>query len=57
MEIIGVPGTTVWFWVGPDAFESPDGSDVYEYTYYLINHTGVVAVEDHSWSNVKALFR
>ena len=27
------------------------------YTDYLINHTGVVAVEDHSWSNVKALFR
>ena len=57
MTIIGDPGSIVWFWVGPTTFESPDGSDVYEYTYYLINLTNVVAVEEHTWSDVKTLFR
>ena len=57
MTIIGEPGSIVWFWVGPTSFESPDGSDVYEYTYVLINHTNVVAVEEHTWSEVKSLFR
>ena len=57
MTIVGDPGSIVWFWVGPTTFESPDGSDVYEYTYYLINLTNVVAVEEHTWSDVKTLFR
>ena len=57
MTILGEPGSLVWFWVGPTTFESPDGSDVYEYTYYLINYTNVIAVEEHTWSDVKTLFR
>ncbi len=55
MTIVGAPGSTVWFWVGPTTFASPDGSDVYEYDY-VINVSGIVAVEDHSWTNVKSLF-
>jgi hypothetical protein len=55
MVVTGAPGSTVWFWVGPTTFASPDGSDVYEYDY-VINVSGVVATEDHSWSGVKSLF-
>jgi len=57
MTIVGEPGSMVWFWVGPQFYESPDGSDVFEFNYTLVNHSFVVGVEDHSWSGVKALFR
>jgi hypothetical protein len=57
ITIVGVPGSLVWFWVGPQDFTSPDGSDVYEYEYVLI-HWGIIdEVEQHSLSEVKALFR
>jgi hypothetical protein len=55
MIVTGAPGSTVWFWVGPTTFASPDGSDVYEYDY-VINVSGIVATEDHSWTGVKSLF-
>ncbi len=56
MTITGEPGSTVWFWVGPTNFGSPDGSDVHEYDYTLWLNLDPVAVEDHSWTGVKALF-
>ncbi len=56
MVITGSPGSTVWFWVGPTTFASPDGSDVYEYEYVLINNTIWDPVENDSWTDVRALF-
>ncbi len=56
MIVTGTPGSTVWFWVGPTTFSSPDGSDVFEYDY-LINVSGTVATENHSLSSVKSLFK
>ena len=56
LTIIGTPGVPVWFWVGPQEFASPDGSDVFEFDYVLI-HNGVIdAVETQSWTHVKSLF-
>ncbi|MEZ4388872.1 MAG: hypothetical protein R3D98_15110 [Candidatus Krumholzibacteriia bacterium] len=51
MTIAGAAGSTVWFWVGPTTF---DGSG--EYNYVLFSNLGGVAVENHSWTGVKALF-
>jgi hypothetical protein len=52
MFISGAAGSTVWYWVGPQTF---DGSG--EYTYVLeLNIEGTTAVENHSWTGVKALF-
>ena len=56
MTIVGDPGSTVWFWVGPTTFTSPDGSFPYEFDYVLWLNLDVVATENHSWSEVKALF-
>ena len=42
--------------MGPNAFVSPDGSEVYEYDYTLWLNLDVVAVEERSWTGVKALF-
>ncbi len=56
MTIVAEPGSVVWFWVGPTTFESPDGSDVYEYDY-ILEFPWVTAVEDHTLSSVKNLFR
>ena len=52
MVIPGAPGSTVWFWVGPTTFTGP----VNEYDYVLLNNTIWDAVEEHSWTGVKALF-
>jgi hypothetical protein len=52
-ETLG-PGTW-WLWVGPNVFEDVScGSD---YECWLDGYTPVTAVEDASWSTVKALFR
>jgi len=56
MTITGDAGATVWIWVGPTSFSSPDGSDVYEFDYTLWLNLEPVAVEEHSWTGVKALF-
>ena len=55
ITIVGTPGSTVWFWMGPQEFSSPDGSDVFEFDYVLRQNLPV-ATEDHSWTDVKALF-
>jgi hypothetical protein len=55
MVVTGAPGSTVWFWVGPTTYASPDGSDVFMYDY-VVNISGVIATEDHSWTGVKSLF-
>jgi hypothetical protein len=55
MTITGNPGDIVWFWVGPQTFASPDGSDVYEYDYVLVTNL-VTATENHTLTGVKALF-
>ncbi len=51
ITIVGAPGSTVWFWVGPTTFTGP----VNEYTYVL-NLNLVVPTESHSWTGVKSLF-
>ncbi len=56
MTITGEPGSTVWFWVGPTGFASPDGSDVFEFDYVLQLNLDPVATENHSWTDVKSLF-
>ena len=58
MTIAGDTGSQVWFWVGPQEFASPDGSDVFEFDYTLwINVPCVVTTENHSWTDIKSLFR
>ena len=57
MTIVGTEGSTVWFWVGPQIFGSPDRHAVIEYDYVLWFSSSSVATEDHSWSDVKSLFR
>ncbi len=57
MVILGEPESIVWFWVGPTTFSSPDGSDVYEYDYWIHFGTWPTATENHSWTGVKSLFR
>jgi len=54
MTIVGAPGSTIWFWVGPTAFSGP----VNEFNYLLnLNlEGGVIATENHSWTGVKSLF-
>lgn len=52
MTIVGAPGSDVWFWVGPTAFNGP----VNEFNYVLHLNLGPVAVENHSWTGVKSLF-
>jgi hypothetical protein len=53
MTIVGAPGSTIWFWVGPTTFTGP----VNEYNYVLdLNIGGVIATENHSWTGVKSLF-
>jgi hypothetical protein len=57
MDILGYPGDIVWFWVGPQTHEAPDGFEGNEYAYRLFLTPPYVAVEDHSLTEVKALFR
>ena len=57
MTIVGAEGSTVWFWVGPQNVSSPGRYTVYEYDYVLWFSYSTVATENHSWSNVKSLFR
>jgi len=54
MTLVGPPDSQVWFWVGPQNFW--DG-DTHEFTYVLHIYYGGVAVENHSLSGVKSLFR
>ena len=53
--VTGVPGTDAWIWVGSTVFEQPPGAPDNEYLYVL-HLEGVVAVKNHSWSDVKTLF-
>ena len=55
VAIVGAPGFTVWFWVGPTEFNAPDGSDLFEYDYVLWLNIGT-ATEDQTWTGVKSLF-
>jgi len=43
----------IWMWVGPTVYEGP----VNEYAYYIQFYPPPVATVNHSWSEVKALFR
>ncbi len=54
MTILGEPGSTVWFWVGPTTYG--DG-EVFEYDYILTINDGVTAVERHSLTDIKGLFK
>ncbi len=52
MFILGAPGSTVWFWIGPTTFTGP----VNEYNYVFV-FGYPVETERHSWTDVKSLFR
>jgi len=51
LVLTGVPGNVVWIWVGPTTFEGP----VNEYDYVLYSYVEI-ATENHSWTDVKAMF-
>ena len=58
MVIVGASYSTVWLWIGPQEFESPDGSDVFEFDYGLLfGWYGTVTTEERSWTGIKSLFR
>ncbi|HOX27026.1 MAG TPA: hypothetical protein PLL30_15005 [Candidatus Krumholzibacteria bacterium] len=52
MTITGPGGSLVWFWCGPQNFWE---GNTYEFDYVLFVDTEV-AVENHSWTDVKGLF-
>ncbi len=55
MTITGEPGSLIWFWVGPTTYGE---GVVFEYDYVLnLDISGSTAVESHSLSAVKGLFR
>jgi len=51
INIVGVPGNTTWFWVGPTNFDG-----VGEYDYVLRISPWITATESTSWSSVKKVF-
>jgi len=53
LQILGEPGSSVYFWVHTIYNEYPNG----EYPYYVEVIGGAVAVEQRSWSQVKALYK
>jgi hypothetical protein len=57
MYLSGTPGTTIWLWFGPTTFTAPDGSDVYEYDYWIHFDHWPSATESHTWSDIRAMFR
>ena len=57
MHITGTPGSTVWIWFGPTTFAAPDGSDVYEYDYWIHFGWWPSATEAHTLTGVRSLFR
>jgi len=57
LTITGEPGSAAWIWVGPTTYASPDGSDIFEYDYTLWLNIDPVGVEQHSFTEVKSLFR
>ena len=56
MSIDG-PAGTVWFWVGPTVFTSPDGTVMYDYVVWFSGLAPeIVETEAATWSAVKALY-
>lgn len=56
MSIDG-PAGTVWFWVGPTFFTSPDGTVMYDYVVWFSGLAPeVVPTAAATWSAVKALY-
>ena len=56
LTVAGEPDATVWLWVSPAGYCTYLPFDATEYAYVLVSNLDVVAVEDRSWSAVKALF-
>ena len=55
MTIVGPPGTTAWFWVGPTVFAPHPGWDsMYDYAVWF--WYGPAATEATTWGNLKALY-
>ncbi len=57
MVITGQPGEVIWLYVGATVFTPPPGYDQNEYDFVLRLNLEPVALRDHSWSEVKSLFR
>jgi len=58
--VVGEPGAEVWIWVGSFLYTPPAWFGLGEYDYLLTItglQTGPVAVERHSWSAIRGLFR
>ncbi len=57
MTISGyAPGTTVWFWAGPDNWDAPANPYEYEYVVWFSGLEPIVATDPATWSTVKALY-
>jgi len=57
LTIYGVPGEQVFFWAGPTNFYPPIGFVGHEYDYVNYFLTSVIATEDATWSQLKAMYR
>lgn len=57
MTIPAAVHSTVWFWVGPTVFASPDGTTEYDYVVWFSGLSPeVVATEATTWGSLKALY-
>jgi hypothetical protein len=57
LTIYGAPGEQVFFWAGPTTFYPPNGFVGHEYDYVSFFDTSVIATEDATWSQLKAMYR
>jgi hypothetical protein len=55
MTITGDPGEDVLLWIRPRFYNTPDGSDAFEFNYQLTTNL-TVRTESQTWSDVKAIF-
>ena len=57
MTVYGAPGSDVFLWVGPTTYGPPGGFEGHEYDYVCNFGIGIVATENATWSQLKALYR
>ena len=57
LTIYGAPGSDVFLFTGPTVYYPPHGFIGHEYDYICHFDIGVVATEDATWSQLKAMYR
>ena len=57
LTIFGEPNADVYFWVGPTTFYPPVGFIGHEYVYINFFEIYIIATEDATWSQLKAMYR